>query len=90
MVLAVAALCATVVFGASLARLISWPALYGVPFQAEFTNEGTGSGSAITGPVLTSLRKDREIARITVATIAGIDVNGRQVRMGGGCVPADA
>ena len=81
MVLAVAALCATAVFGASLTRLISSPALYGVPFQAEFANEGTGSGSAITGPVLTSLRQDREIERITVATIADIDVNGRQVRM---------
>jgi hypothetical protein len=42
MVLAVAALCATAVFGASLTRLISSPALYGVPYQAEFTNEGTG------------------------------------------------
>ena len=81
MVLAVAALCATAVFGASLTRLISSPALYGVPFQAEFANEGTGSGSAITGPVLTSLRQDREIERITVANIADIDVNGRQVRM---------
>jgi hypothetical protein len=81
MVLAVAALCATAVFGASLTRLISSPALYGVPFQAEFTNQGTGSGSAITGPVLASLRKDRAIERITVATTAGIDVNGRQVRV---------
>jgi ABC-type lipoprotein release transport system permease subunit len=81
MVLAVAALCATAVFGASLTRLISSPALYGVPFQAEFSNQGTGSGSAITGPVLASLRKDRAIARITVATIADIDVNGRPVRM---------
>jgi hypothetical protein len=81
MVLAVAALCATAVFGASLTRLLFSPALYGVPFQAEFSNEGTGSGSAITGPVLASLRKDREIARITVASIADIDVNGRQVRM---------
>ena len=80
-VLAVAALCATAVFGASLTRLISSPALYGVPFQAEFTNEGVGSGSAITGPVLTSLRNDPEIERITVATIADIDVNGRQVRL---------
>ena len=67
MVLAVAALCATAVFGASLTRLISTPALYGVPFQAEFSYEGTGSGSAITGPVLTSLRRDRAIARITLA-----------------------
>ena len=81
MVLAVAALCATAVFGASLTRLISSPALYGVPFQAEFTNEGAGIGSAITGPVLASLRRDREIARITVAATADIDVNGHQVRL---------
>ena len=80
MVLAVAALCATAVFGASLTRLISSPALYGVPFQAEFSNEGTGSGAAITGPVLASLRKDRAIERITVASIADIDINGHQVR----------
>ena len=81
MVLAVAALCATAVFGASLTRLISSPALYGVPFQAEFTNEGIGSGADITGPVLASLRQDRAIERITVASIAAIDVNGRQVRV---------
>jgi hypothetical protein len=80
MMLAVAALCATAVFGASLTRLISSPALYGVPFQAEFTNEGAGSGSDITGPVLASLREDRAIERITVASIADIDVNGHQVR----------
>src|SRR5215469_2785057 len=78
--LAVTALCATAVFGASLTRLISSPALYGVPFQAEFSNQGTGPESAFTGPVLTSLRKDPAIARITVATIAAMDVNGRQVR----------
>ena len=68
MVLAVAALCATAVFGASLTRLISSPALYGVPFQAEFTNESTGSGSAITGSVLASLRNDHAIERITLAS----------------------
>jgi hypothetical protein len=81
MALAVAALCATAVFGASLTRLISSPALYGVPFQAEFTNEGTGSGSAITGSVLASLRNDRAIGRITLAAPGAIDVNGRQVRV---------
>jgi ABC-type lipoprotein release transport system permease subunit len=81
MVLAVAALCATAVFGASLTWLISSPALYGVPFGAEFTNEGAGSGSAITGPVLASLRKDQAIGRITVAAVAAVDVNGRQVRL---------
>jgi hypothetical protein len=67
MVVAVAAVCATAVLGASLTRLISSPALYGVPFQAEFSNEETGSGADITGPVLASLRKDPAIERITVA-----------------------
>jgi ABC-type lipoprotein release transport system permease subunit len=81
MALAVAALCATAVFGASLTRLISSPALYGVPFQAEFTNESTGPGSAITGSVLASLRNDHAIGRITLAAPGAIDVNGRQVRL---------
>ena len=67
MVMAVAALCATAVFGASLTRLITSPALYGVPFQAEFTNEGTGSGSVLTGALLASLRQDPAITRITLA-----------------------
>jgi hypothetical protein len=39
--MAVAALCATSVFGASLTHLISTPALYGVPFQAYFSSDGT-------------------------------------------------
>ena len=79
-VLAVAALCATAVFGASLTRLTATPALYGVPFQAEFSNEGATSGAAITGPVLTSLRQDRAVDRITVAAAVAVDVNGHPVR----------
>ncbi len=39
-VMAVAALCATGVFGASLTHLISSPALYGAPFQAYFASDG--------------------------------------------------
>jgi len=81
MVLAVAALCATAVFGASLTRLTSTPALYGVPFQAQFTYQGGGSVDYVTGPVLTSLRRDRAIDRITLAAFSVIDVNGRQVRL---------
>jgi len=80
-VMAVAALSATAVFGASLTRLISSPALYGAPFQADFTNLGIGNGSVVTGPLLTSLRRDRAIDRITLATVAEIDVNGRHVRL---------
>ena len=80
MVMAVAALCATAVFGASLTRLISSPALYGAPFQAEFTNLGTGSGSVLTGALLASLRQDPAITRITLVTVVEIEVNGRHVR----------
>ena len=78
-VLAVAALCATAVFGGSLAHLLSSPALYGAPFQAYFSNEGSGSGKAITGPVLASLRRDPAIEQISLATTSRITVNGRHV-----------
>jgi len=68
------------VFGASLTRLITSPALYGAPFQAEFTNQGTGSGAVLTGALLTSLRRDPAITRITLVTTAEIEANGRHVR----------
>ena len=62
MVLAVAALCATAVFGASLTHLVSSPALYGAPFQAYFASDGTpGSQAMVTGPLLDSLRRDPAI-----------------------------
>ncbi len=77
--MAVAALCATAVFGASLTHLLSSPALYGSPFQAYFTNLGSGSGAAVTGPVLTSLRRDPAIQRISLATTQRITVNGSHV-----------
>ncbi len=80
-VMAVAALCATAVFGASLTHLISSPALYGVPYQAYFTNEGAGPGAEITGSLLTGLRRDPNIGRITLATVEEITVNGRHVRV---------
>ena len=67
-------------FGASLTRLITSPALYGAPFQAEFTNQGTGSGAVLTGALLTSLRRDPAITRITLVTTAEIEANGRHVR----------
>src|SRR5262249_8785821 len=62
MVMAVAALCATAVFGANLTRLISSLALYGAPFQAEFTNQDTGSGAVLTGALLKGLRRDPAIS----------------------------
>jgi hypothetical protein len=81
MVMAVAALCATAVFGASLAHLISSPALYGAPFQAYFATDGEpGSQSVVTGPLLDSLRKDRAIEQITLAAFVEVNINGNHVQ----------
>ena len=81
MVLAVAALCATAVFGASLTHLVSSPALYGAPFQVYFAGNGLpGSQAVVTGPLLDSLRKDRAIGQITLGAFIAVNVNGRHVR----------
>jgi ABC-type lipoprotein release transport system permease subunit len=81
MVLAVAALCATAVFGASLTHLVSSPALYGAPFQVYFSSTGLpGSQAVVTGPLLDSLRKDRAISQITLGAFVEVNVNGRHVR----------
>ena len=81
MVLAVAALCATAVFGASLTHLVSTPALYGAPFQAYFGGNGNpGSEALVTGPLLNSLRKNQAIERITLGAYVEVNVNGRHVR----------
>jgi len=80
-VMAVAALCATGVFGASLTHLVSSPALYGEPFQAYFGSDGEpGSQALVTGPLLESLRHDSAIERITLGAFVEVNVNGRHVR----------
>ena len=81
MVLAVAALCATAVFGASLTHLVSSPALYGAPFQVYFASDGLpGSQAVVTGPLLRSLRKDPAISQITLGAFVAVNVNGQHVR----------
>ena len=77
-VLAVTALSAATVFGASLTRLINSPALYGAPYDVTFSNEGVGSGAVLTGALLDSLRRDPAIDRVTVATVVEINLNGRR------------
>jgi hypothetical protein len=80
-VMAVAALGATAVFGASLTHLISTPALYGAPFQAYFSGDGEpGSAAVVTGPLLDGLRKDSAIEQITLGAFVEVNVNGSPVR----------
>jgi hypothetical protein len=59
----------------------SWLALSAlVPYGAIFSNQGAGSGAAITARVLPSLAADPQMARVSVATVAEISVNGHHVR----------
>jgi ABC-type lipoprotein release transport system permease subunit len=81
MVMAVAALCATAVFGASLTHLVSSPELYGAPFQAYFSSDGLpGSQAEVTGPLLDGLRRDRAISQITLGAFVEVNINGKHVR----------
>jgi ABC-type lipoprotein release transport system permease subunit len=80
-VMAVAALAATAVFGASLAHLVSSPALYGAPFEAYFSSNGLpGSQQVVTGPLLDSLRRDHAIRQIMLGAFVEVNVNGSHVR----------
>jgi hypothetical protein len=74
----VAAVCATAVFGTSLAHLTGTPALYGAPFQAYFNYSGPGGTAG--GGLLTELQRDRAISRITLVSVPAIAVNDVSVR----------
>jgi hypothetical protein len=77
-VAAVAAVCATAVFGASLAHLTASPALYGAPYQVYFNSSGPG-GTSGTG-LLNRLDHDHAIDQITLASSPAITVNHVDVR----------
>jgi len=74
----VAALCATAVFGSSLAHLTATPALYGAPFQDMFSSSGPGAIGQ--DPLIKELEKDPAISRITLVSIPAVTVNGVNVR----------
>jgi hypothetical protein len=77
-VAAVTALCATAVFGASLAHLTATPSLYGAPFQAYFLTSGPGDLAA--GGLVPDLERDQAISRITLASTPAIAVGHLSVR----------
>lgn len=76
MALAVMALCATVVFGASLSHLTATPALYGNDYQLTFSNMG---GSDNPTSEVASLEHDRSITAIMVVTPDEVSINGISV-----------
>ena len=74
-VLAVTALCATAVFGASLSHLTSAPALYGQPFDLTLSPGPATSFSQL----VTVLTGDRAISDISLGVGKDVSINGRTV-----------
>jgi ABC-type lipoprotein release transport system permease subunit len=74
----VAALCATAVFGSSLAHLTTTPALYGAPYQDFFNSAGPGTVGQ--DPLVSELEKDRAIGRITLVSLPAVTISRVNVR----------
>jgi hypothetical protein len=74
-VLAVVALCGTVVFGTSLTHLTTTPALYGDAFQLNFTVQPTQPNPALES----SLRHNPAVTRITRGLATMVSIHGRNV-----------
>ena len=75
--LAVTALCATLVFGASLTHLTTTPALYGSNYQLGFSNSYQGPGNPTSWAV--SLEHDPSITAIMLAASDEVSINGHDV-----------
>jgi hypothetical protein len=75
-VLAVAALCATSIFGASLSHLTATPSLYGQPFAAWVDVNGLPS---VSNPLLTSLVHQRGVTGISAGISGDVRINGKVV-----------
>ncbi len=73
-VLAVAALCATTVFGASLTHLTATPRLYGQAFDVWF-NSLNQDGPGVS-PVLAKLKSNPAVTAITLGTSGSVLVDG--------------
>jgi hypothetical protein len=77
-VAAMTALCATAVFGASLAHLVASPELYGDPFQAVISTSAPGASPPAS--LVSQLIHDPAIDRITAVTVPAITVGTVNVR----------
>ena len=82
-ILAVAALCATAVFGASLTHLTTTPALYGGSYDAAFETNSTAS-PAQAEQMLTGVERQSGISDITAGIGADTSINGKIVSAIGG------
>ena len=75
--LAVMALCATVVFAASLTHLTATPALYGSNYQLSFSTSNGGPGNPTSW--VSSLEHDHSITAIMLAATPEVSIKGHDV-----------
>jgi putative ABC transport system permease protein len=75
--LAVLALCATAVFGASLSHLTTTPALYGEDYQILFANNAATGGTP--GPEIAHLERSPAVTGIMLGIRAEVSINGHSV-----------
>jgi hypothetical protein len=76
-VLAVMALCATVVFADSLTHLTTTPVLYGSNYQLLFSTSNGGPGNPTTW--VSSLERDHSISGIMLAATGEVSIKGHDV-----------
>jgi hypothetical protein len=74
-ILAVTALCATAVFGASLSHLISTPSLYGQPFNLYISINSSGT-PAQAQQMVADIERDRTVTGITAGLSGDVSING--------------
>jgi ABC-type lipoprotein release transport system permease subunit len=80
-VLAVAALCATAVFGASLSHLTTTPSLYGDSFQLVFYGAGYGGPGVPTAKIIKALERNPAVARISIGFGRSVSIDGTSVQV---------
>ena len=77
-ILAVTALCATVVFGSSLTHLVTTPSLYGQPFDLYISVNSTGT-QAQAEQLVDDIERERGVTGITAGLSGDVRINGHTV-----------
>lgn len=80
-VLAVTALCATAVFGASLSHLTTTPALYGDRFQLVIYGQGAGGPGVNTAKMVKALEHNPAVAGISIGFGRAVSIDGTSIQV---------
>jgi hypothetical protein len=78
-ILAITALCATTVFGASLTHLTSTPALYGQAYDLQLSPSSPSASATQLAQLRSLIERDRGISDISLGTSASVGIGGQNV-----------